>query len=241
MREIARMQVLVFIILIVMGHAALAESQKDKNNLNGFWVETSGRGVLAINGDIATFSSKGDLQSEDRYLIEQNGNEVTLTPGKNSVTFHQSMTTTIDRNKPVLSLKHNRYKFVPAPEIRAAELDGYWAEESKTGNTLEIRAMQYKDQASRYDFYWWKVNNGYASFQQGVDEDVPLKIVNGFIFTNPNVSDVYRHYAIKREDDTIYYVDSNGATWSETKTKTLKQYQPPKGFRDMTAVVERYQ
>ncbi|HEC74441.1 MAG TPA: hypothetical protein ENI26_08720, partial [Methylophaga aminisulfidivorans] len=96
MREIARMQVLVFIILIVMGHAALAESQKDKNNLNGFWVETSGRGVLAINGDIATFSSKGDLQSEDRYLIEQNGNEVTLTPGKNSVTFHQSMTTTID-------------------------------------------------------------------------------------------------------------------------------------------------
>ena len=65
--------------------------------------------------------------------------------------------------------------------------------------------------------------------------------VNGFVFTNPNLSDAYRHYAIKREGNTIYYVDSNGATWSETKTKTLKQYQPPKGYRDMTAIVEQYQ
>ncbi len=241
MRERVRMQLLVFITLILMGHAALAESQIERNNLNGFWVETSGRGVLAIDGDIATFSPKGDLKAEDRYRVEQNGNDVTLTPGKSSVTFHKTMTTTIDWNKPVLSLKHNRYTFVPAPEIKAAELDGYWVEKSKTGNTLEIRAMEYKDQASRYDFYWWKVNNAYASYQQGVDEDVLLKIVNGFVFTNPNLSDAYRHYAIKREGETIYYVDSNGATWSETKTKTLKQYQPPKGYRDMTAIVEQYQ
>jgi hypothetical protein len=241
MRERVRMQVLLFITLIVMGHIALAESQKERKDLNGYWVETSGRGVLAIDGDMATFSPKGDLKADDRYQVELNGNKFTLTPNKDSVTFNKAMTTTIDWNEPVLSLNNNRYTFIPAPEIKAAELDGYWAEETKKGNTLEIRAMQYKNQASRYDFYWWKVNTGYASYQQGVDKDVPLNIVNGFVFTNPNLSDAYLHYAIKRQGDTIYYVDSNGARWSETKTKKLKAYQPPKGFRDMTAVVNQYQ
>ncbi len=239
MRERVRMQVLLFITLIVMGHAALAESQKDKNNLNGFWVETSGRGVLAIDDDIATFSSKGDLNADDRYKVELNGNKVRMLPSRNSVTFKKAQTTTVDWNEPVLKLKHNRYTFIPAPDIKAAELDGYWAEETKRGNTLEIRAIQYKNQASQYDFYWWKVNTGYASYQQGMDDDVPLDIVNGFVFTNPKLSDAYRHYAIKREGDTIYYVDSNGASWSETKTKTLREYQPPKGFRDLTEVVNR--
>jgi hypothetical protein len=241
MRERVRIQVLLFITLIVMGHVVLAESQKERKDLNGYWVETSGRGVLAIEGDTATFSPKGDWQADDRYKAELNGNKFTLTPNKDSVTFHKAMTTTIDWNEPVLSLNNNRYRFIPAPEIKAAELDGYWAEETKKGNTLEIRAMQYKNQASRYDFYWWKVNTGYASYQQGVDKDVPLNIVNGFVFTNPNLSDAYLHYAIKRQGDTIYYVDSNGARWSETKTKKLKAYQPPKGFRDMTAVVNQYQ
>lgn len=241
MRKRFALQVLAFMTSLVMTFAALAEPAKEKNDLNGFWVETTGRGVLAIDGDIATFSPKGDLSADDRYSVTFKGNELTLRPSKDSSTFKKAVTTTIDWNKPVLSLKQNRYTFIPAPEIEAAELDGSWEEETKKGNTLEIRAMQYKKQASRYDFYWWKVNNAYASYQEGMDEDVPLKIVNGFVFTNPNLSDAYLHYAIKHEGNTIYYVDSNGATWSETKTKTLREYQPPKGFRDMTAVVEKYQ
>ena len=240
MRERLTVLVLACMTLIAVSHNVFAESQKERN-LNGFWVEISGRGVLVIDGDMATFSTTGDLKADDRYQVELNGNEFTLLRSKNSSTFNKAMTATIDWNEPVLSFNNNRYRFIPAPEIKAAELDGYWAEETKKGNTLEIRAMQYKNQASRYDFYWWKVNTGYASYQHGVDKDVPLNIVNGFVFTNPNLSDAYRHYAIKREGDTIYYVDSNGARWSETKTNTLRDYQPPKGFRDMTAVVNQYQ
>lgn len=224
------------VTLMPLGNITLAEagqSQAKAEQINGFWVETSGHGVLAIDGDMATFSAKGDLNLEKLYNVELKGNALTLTPAKGSNKFNKTMTTTIDWDKPVLSLNRDRYKFIPAPQIKPEELDGYWYEETETGNTLEVRAMEYKDQASRYDFHWWEVNPGYGSYQKGLDEDVPMKIVNGFVFTNPKASDDYLHYAIKRDGDTIYYVDSNGATWSETKTETLREYQPPKGFREM--------
>jgi hypothetical protein len=204
-----------------------------KAQLRGFWVETSGHGVLAIDGDLATLSSKGDLSLDELYNVEVNGTELTLTPAEGSKKFNKTMTTTIDWDKQTFSLNRGRYRFVPAPTIQPSELDGYWYEETKIRGTLEIRAMEYKNGATSYDFHWWEVNPAYGTYQKGLDEDVPMQIVNGFVFINPKASDEYVHYALRREGDTIYYVDSNGATWSETKTETLKAYQPPKGYKEL--------
>jgi hypothetical protein len=204
-----------------------------KAQLRGFWVETSGHGVLAIDGDLATLSSKGDLSLDELYNVEVNGTELTLTPAEGSKKFNKTMTTTIDWDKQTFSLNRGRYQFVPAPTIQPSELDGYWYEETKIRGTLEIRAMEYKNGATSYDFHWWEVNPAYGTYQKGLDEDVPMQIVNGFVFINPKASDEYVHYALRREGDTIYYVDSNGATWSETKTETLKAYQPPKGYKEL--------
>lgn len=204
-----------------------------KAQLRGFWVETSGHGVLAIDGDLATLSAKGDLSLNELYKVEVKGNELSFIPAEGSKKFNKTMTTQVDWDKQSFSLNRGRYQFVPAPTIQSAELDGYWYEETETRGKLEVRAMEYKNGATSYDFHWWEVNPAYGSYQKGLDEDVPMQIVNGFVFINPKASDEYVHYALRREGDTIYYVDSNGATWSETKTETLKAYQPPKGYKEL--------
>lgn len=204
-----------------------------KAQLRGFWVETSGHGVLAIDGDLATLSAKGDLSLNELYKVEVKGDELSFIPAEGSKKFNKTMTTQVDWDKQSFSLNRGRYQFVPAPTILPAELDGYWYEETEIRGTLEVRAMEYKNGATSYDFHWWEVNPAYGSYQKGLDEDVPMQIVNGFVFINPKASDEYVHYALRREGDTIYYVDSNGATWSETKTETLKAYQPPKGYKEL--------
>jgi hypothetical protein len=230
------------LMLLPMMPAVHAETVKDATEtaskpklerLKGFWVEKSGHGVLAIDGDLATLSPKGDLNLDNLYNVELNGDELTLTPADGSKKFNKPMTTTVDWEGETFSLKRGRYQFVPAPNIKASELDGYWYEETKIRDTLEVRAMEYKNNASSYDFHWWEVNPAYGSYQKGLDEDVPMQITNGFVFSNPKAGDDYLHYAIKREGDTIYYVDTNGAQWSETKTETLKKYQPPKGYKEL--------
>lgn len=214
--------------------SATTISQNHQQHLQGHWVDTSGRGVLTFDNGTAFLSPTGEADPKNTYQVELSADDqLTMRPAEGSNIANKTITTEVDWQKQSFSFKNGLYNFVRPPQISAKELDGYWHEEADMQGAKHIRAMEYKDNATSYDYYWWRVTQALGTFQKGVDRDVPLKVQNGFVFTDPKSSSPYVHYAIKKEGDTIYYVDRNGATWSETKTDTLYVYEVPKGFKEM--------
>lgn len=209
-------------------------SQNQQQSLHGHWVDTSGRGVLTFENGLAFFSPTGKAEPENTYQVELSGNnQLTMTPTEGSKKTNKTITTEVDWNKQTFSFNNGLYNFVRPPQIKEQELDGYWYEEADMQGAKHIRAMEYKNNASSYDYHWWRATPVLGTFQKGVDRDVSLKLQHGFVFTDPKSSSPYVHYAIKKDGDTIYYVDRNGATWSETKTEDLYVYDVPKGYKEM--------
>ncbi|AFJ02280.1 hypothetical protein Q7C_1125 [Methylophaga frappieri] len=205
-------------------------AKQDLSALSGQWVDNSGRGALAISGDKATFTSSTDWGREQVYELSLQDNDVLLlTPTTEGKTIEAK----VDWDNQSVSYQRNKFHFTPAPNIRPEQLDGYWFEEAERGGTKHIRSVEYKDGGTRYDYYSWQVNPGYGTYSHNVDRNVVLQVDRGFIFRGPESSSAYVHYAVRVEDDTIHYVDRNGATWTETRTETLYQYDVPKGFRNM--------
>jgi|TARA_R110000851_G_scaffold118089_1_gene245283 hypothetical protein len=214
--------------------SATTISQNYQQSLQGHWVDTSGRGVLTFDNGTAFLSPTGAADPKNTYQVELSADDqLTMRPAEGSNKANKTITTEVDWQKQSFSFKNGLYNFVRPPQISPKELDGYWHEEADMQGAKHIRAMEYKDNATSYDYYWWRVTQALGTFQKGVDRDVPLKVQHGFVFTDPKSSSPYVHYAIKKEGDTIYYVDRNGATWSETKTDTLYVYEVPKGFKEM--------
>lgn len=208
--------------------------QTRQHSLEGQWVDTSGRGVLTFDNGVAFFSPTGEADPENTYRVAlTNNNQLTMTPTEGSKKTNKIITTEIDWNKQTFQFNNGLYNFVRPPQIAEQELDGYWFEEADTQGAKHIRALEYKNNASSYDYYWWRVTPALGTYQKGVDRDVSLKMHHGFVFTDPTSSSPYVHYAIKKEGDTIHYVDRNGATWTETRTDALYQYDVPKGFKEM--------
>lgn len=211
---------------------AAASQQTPQQNLQGFWVDTSGRGVLTVADGVATISALGEADPQNTYQVELTaGNQLTLTPAPGSKTANKTINTQVNWQQQTINF--GLYKFVRPPQISETMLDGYWHEEAEMQGAKHIRAIEYKENASRYDYYWWRVTPALGTFQKGVDRDVALQITDGFIFTDPGSSSGYVHYAIQQDGDTIFYVDRNGATWSETKTDSLYAYEIPKGYKEM--------
>lgn len=214
--------------------AAATISQDQQHNLQGQWVDTSGRGVLTFENGMAFFSPTGEADPQNTYQVElTDSNQLTMTPTQGSKKTNKTIATEIDWDKQTFSFNNGLYNFVQPPQISGQTLDGYWYEEADTQGAKHIRAMEYKNNASSYDYYWWRVTPVLGTYQKGVDRDVSLKVQHGFVFTDPTSSSPYVHYAIKKDGDTIHYVDRNGATWTETKTDKLYEYEVPKGFKEM--------
>lgn len=213
---------------------ATTMSQSKQQSLQGYWVDVSGRGVLNFVDDVATLSATGEADPQNTYQVELATNgQLTMAPAEGSKVSNRAINTQVDWQKQTFSFNNGLYEFVRPPQITAEELDGYWYEEANMQGAKHIRAMEYKDNASSYDYYWWRVTEALGTYQKGVDRDVPLKMQHGFVFTDPTSNSPYMHYAIKKEDDTIYYVDRNGAMWSESKTDSLYEYEVPKGYKEM--------
>ncbi len=214
--------------------SATTISQNQQQNLQGHWVDTSGRGVLTFDNGIAFLSPTGEADPQNTYQVELSGDgQLTMTPAEGSKASNKTIETQVDWQKQSFSFKNGLYNFVRPPQISEQELDGYWHEEADMQGAKHIRAMEYKNNASSYDYHWWRVTPALGTFQKGVDRDVSLKMQHGFVFTDPKSSSPYVHYAIKKDGDTIHYVDRNGATWSETKTDSLYVYEVPKGYKEM--------
>jgi hypothetical protein len=214
--------------------SAATISQNQQQNLQGQWVDTSGRGVLTFDNGMAFLSDTGDIDPFNTYKVALSADgQLTLTPAEGSKATNRTIETQVDWQKQSFSFNNGLYNFVRPPQITEQELDGYWHEEADTQGAKHIRAMEYKNNASSYDYHWWRVTPALGTFQKGVDRDVSLKLSHGFVFTDPGSSSNYVHYAIKKDGDTIHYVDRNGATWSETKTDSLYVYEVPKGYKEM--------
>lgn len=214
--------------------SATTMSQNNQQNLQGLWVDTSGRGVLTFENGTAFLSPTGEADPQNTYEVKlADDGQLTLTPAEGSKASNRTINTQVDWQKQTFSFNNGLYEFVRPPQITAQELDGYWHEEANMQGAKHIRAMEYKNNASSYDYYWWRVTKALGTYQKGVDRDVSLKMQHGFVFTDPTSNSNYVHYAIKKDGDTIHYVDRNGATWTETKTDSLYVYEVPKGYKEM--------
>lgn len=212
--------------------SATTISQRTQQNLQGLWVDASGRGVLNFADGLATISATGEADPQNTYQVELTaGNQLTMTPAEDSKAANKTINTQVNWQQQTISF--GLYKFVRPPQISETMLEGYWHEEADMQGAKHIRAIEYKENAAHYDYYWWRVMPAMGTFQKGVDRDVALQVTHGFIFTDPKSSSDYVHYAIKQDGDTIFYVDRNGATWSETKTDSLYTYDVPKGYKEM--------
>jgi len=209
-------------------------NQNNQQTLQGHWVDTSGRGVLTFENGMAFLSPTGEADPQNTYQVELSSKgQLTMTPAEGSKVSNKTIQTQVDWQKQTFSFNNGLYEFVRPPQITEQELDGYWFEAANMQGAKHIRAMEYKNNATSYDYYWWRVTEALGTFQKGVDRDVSLKMQHGFVFTDPDSNSPYVHYAIKKEGETIYYVDRNGATWSETKTDSLYVYEVPKGYKEM--------
>lgn len=219
-----------------VSESAITSSQNTQQIMEGYWVEVSGRGVLNVVDGVASLSSTGEVDPKNIYrlALADDGN-LTMTPTEGSKVTNKTINTQVDWQAETFSYGNGLYEFVRPPQVTTEMLDGYWHEEAKVQGVTHIRAMEYKNNASSYDYYWWQVTNGLGTYQKGVDRDVALNMKYGFIFTDPKSNSGYVHYAIKKEADTIHYVDRNGATWSETKTNSLYSYEIPKGYKELKA------
>lgn len=211
------------------------KSHQQQTDLDGYWVDLSGRGVLKIDNKTATFSVDGEANPSDHYLLTQKQQQLMLMPAPGSNEFNKPVKVTLNDENPSLQLKRGikQYHFVPAPNITPVLLNGYWYAENNEKGDKNIRAIHYKNNASIYDYYWWRVSPGFGTYQTHIDKNVPLEIKHGFILTAPGANNDFLVYATKQEGDTIEYVDSNGDSWSESRTDSLYQFTPPEGFKEL--------